>query len=331
MKIKLSISLLVLLCYMVFGLPSLIAQHIVSCQVIWSQKGKYVAFTTLAKHKGYFYCAFRQANTHVDKEGMDNGEIIILRSKDATSWREYKYLSINGFDLRDPKLTVDTKGALNIMLQAVKYEKGKAKYRRSLITRLDEARIKHEHKPLLFDSFITNNWLWDMRWIGKNAYGFLYIPRFCFVKSENGVDFSVVETPVIDGILTEASTAMFDDTHLVSVVRVNGKKAMVGLCNREGQEFKWYDSGVRLEAPALVNVGDEIYVCGRYFHDDTIMTSMFRLNRTTLELEHILDLPGGGDCSYPGLVYEKGFLYISYYNAMKNGASDILIAKCYLS
>ena len=166
-----------------------------------------------------------------------------------------------------------------------------------------------------------------MKWIGKKAYGFLYIPRFSFVESDNGLDFRVIATPSIDGVATEASLALFDNEHLVSVVRVNRKNAMIGLYNLKIQSFQWYDSGVRLDAPVLVNVGNEIYVCGRYFRDNIITTSIFRLNKTTYKLEFILDLPSGGDCAYPGLVYEKGLLYISYYNANKDGSSEIIFVK----
>lgn len=318
---------LILICSIVFCSFPLKAQRILSCQVIWSQKDKYAAFTTLVKYEGDFYCAFRVADSHVDKEGNDNGEIIILRSKDTITWKEYDRLSISGFDLRDPKLCVDAKGRLSIMLQAVKYSGGKSWKRKSLVISLNTLANTSKFKFLSFGDTITDNWLWDMKWIGKKAYGFLYIPRFSFVESDNGLDFRVIATPSIDGVATEASLALFDNEHLVSVVRVNRKNAMIGLYNLKIQSFQWYDSGVRLDAPVLVNVGNEIYVCGRYFRDNIITTSIFRLNKTTYKLEFILDLPSGGDCAYPGLVYEKGLLYISYYNANKDGSSEIIFVK----
>ena len=73
--------------------------------------------------------------------------------------------------MRDPKLVVDTKGSLNILLQAVKYEDGKAKQRKSLIVCLNGfLNISSQFKSLSFGSAITNNWLWDMKWIKKKAY-----------------------------------------------------------------------------------------------------------------------------------------------------------------
>ena len=71
-NLRLSIILLALIADLVFCLCPLMAQEIVSSLLIWSQEGKYAAFTTLAKYKRHFYCAFRQANSHVNKNGMDN-------------------------------------------------------------------------------------------------------------------------------------------------------------------------------------------------------------------------------------------------------------------
>ena len=40
----------------------------------------------------------------------------------------------------------------------------------------------------------------------------------------------------------------------------------------------------------------------------------------------ILELPSGGDCSYPGLVFFEGHLYVSYYSSHE-GKASIYVAK----
>jgi len=39
-----------------------------------------------------------------------------------------------------------------------------------------------------------------------------------------------------------------------------------------------------------------------------------------------LILPSGGDCSYPGMVWDKGKLWVSYYSSHE-GATDIYLAR----
>ena len=51
------------------------------------------------------------------------------------------------------------------------------------------------------------------------------------------------------------------------------------------------------------------------------------VGRMDLEsVEPKLILPSGGDCSYPGMVWHKNLLWLSYYSS-REGATDIYLAK----
>ena len=53
---------------------------------------------------------------------------------------------------------------------------------------------------------------------------------------------------------------------------------------------------------------------------------MILFKMTPSSLTPILELPSGGDCSYPGLVWHEGHLWVSYYSSHE-GKASIYIAK----
>ena len=43
--------------------------------------------------------------------------------------------------------------------------------------------------------------------------------------------------------------------------------------------------------------------------------------------EHVLELPSGGDTSYPGMVMHQGLLWMSYYSSHEAHKTSIYLAK----
>src|SRR5690349_9139080 len=66
---------------------------------IWGNAG-HNAFTDLSRYKGYWYCVFREANSHKPTTG--NGLIRIIRSQDTSGWESVLTISDANYDLRDP-------------------------------------------------------------------------------------------------------------------------------------------------------------------------------------------------------------------------------------
>ena len=73
---------------------------------IW--QGDYCAFTSLIYHNGFFYCSFREADTHHANSEVPGtlGRSRILRSKNGKSWQSVALLRKDGIDLRDPCLSL---------------------------------------------------------------------------------------------------------------------------------------------------------------------------------------------------------------------------------
>ena len=64
---------------------------------IWD-RGAHNAFTDLVRHRGRWYCVFREAKGHVSPDG----KIRVLTSSDGTKWTSAALLTRAKSDLRDP-------------------------------------------------------------------------------------------------------------------------------------------------------------------------------------------------------------------------------------
>ena len=68
-----------------------------------------------------------------------------------------------------------------------------------------------------------------------------------------------------------------------------------------------------------------ILAAGRTY-DDGPHTSLLWVDEEKATLTEFLTLPSGGDNSYPGLVYDDGVLWVSYYSSHE-GQTAIYLAK----
>ena len=87
-----------------------------SVKQIWSN-GSHCAFTSIERFNGRYYCTFREGATHIfDSNGEAKGKIRILASDDGEKWESVAFIGKDGFDLRDPKLSVTPDGRLMIIV-----------------------------------------------------------------------------------------------------------------------------------------------------------------------------------------------------------------------
>lgn len=324
MKEKVLIAYLVFIC--LFSIDAF-AVSLVKNDVIFSVDGKYAAFTSLVEFKGSMYCSFRLANNHVDKKGADKGIIVVLKSKDGNKWKPYKEFSCDTLDLRDPKLIVAPYKKMYLYYHGVNYIDGKSSMRQTMMLHLNAFSRSRQFTKLHFSSHNKNNWLWNAKWINGTLYGYRYLPVFGLVASTDGVNFSEVVIPSADRNTTEADVEQMANGQLLSIVRVNGSNTIVGISNPDGSGFIWHDSGVRLESPEAIRVGDDIYVSGRYVRENKRTTSLFKFNPITYDLDYLLDISESGDCGYPGMAYGNGKLYISYYYKNNPSRTSIYLAE----
>jgi hypothetical protein len=101
---------------------------------------------------------------------------------------------------------------------------------------------------------------------------------------------------------------------------------MLGVSKPPYREWEWHDLGLYFGGPNLVETPDWWIAAGRIFTNNGPKTVLAWLDVEKKTLKPILELPSGGDTSYPGLVWRQGRLWVSYY-ASHEGKASIYLAK----
>jgi len=329
-KIKLLIPFLILsfltlyLSAQTFNLP-----EGVKVRKIWGNE-KYNAFTSLIDFKGTFYCAFREGENHVfGKEGLTR----IISSKDGINWESVATLKKNGYDLRDPKLSITPDGRIMVIIGGSVY-KGK-----DLISRLTHVSFSNrsgknfsDPQPISISADVktNNDWLWRVTWYNKTGYGVVYQLgeewSVCLLKTTDGIHYDLVTKLEVKGKPNEATVRVMPDGEMLMMVRREGgnREGMWGRSKPPYNEWKWSSLDSPLGGPDFIALGNNLLVSGtRVYDQKEKYTALFTGDRSG-NFRKILILPSGGDNSYPGFVCRDNKLYISYYSSHEGNASIYL-------
>lgn len=292
-----------------------------SDKLIW--KGtSHAAFTSLVQYHDTLYCAFRNANKHVDVNGMDCGVIKIIMSSKGEKWEDYLTFTESGYDLRDPQLSVTPAGEMMLLTEKVKYENGKAVTRNSCVSFIKSKRQYTPLQSVTFDVSQNWNWIWNVEWIDGVAYGFCYAPFFGMVKSSDGINYDLVDIINLQRNPSEGSIAKLNSNHYLAVVRTDGV-AYLGIYDVNEGKWRWKDCDEMIACPKVINYKNKVYIVGRSYIGG-LKTSVYKFDEKTARLKNIFRITGGEDCSYPGIAEFNRRLYISFYKGNTN-VSDIYV------
>jgi hypothetical protein len=329
------LSLSAFCCQLCFGNPP--AAELISVKKIWDQ-APHSAFTDLIHWNGQFVCAFREGRGHVSADG----KIRVLTSPDGATWKSVALVMLDGFDLRDAGLSAAPDGRLMLIGGAAprKADGSDAPTGSFVSFSKDGTDWTEPHivsKP--------GRWLWRVTWApvsavepheGK-AYGVAYAAgsksrTSSLLESSDGIEFQEVVPDMLDqGWPTEAVLRFDDDGTMICLQRRDGKApadtAMLGVSRPPYHDWQWSDLGEFFGGPNLIQVpGGEWIAAGRKHTKEGPKTQLARLDLTDNKLATILELPSGGDNSYPGLVWHDDVLWVSYYSSHE-GKGSIYLAK----
>ncbi len=307
--------------------------QVVQVQKIWDQGG-HNAFTDLTWFQDRYYCVFREASGHVSP----NGTIRILSATDATAWESSALISLDGFDLRDPKIVVQPDGK-SLMINggaAVREGNQQSTEEHSFVS--FSADGKTWSKPEWVAG--VNQWLWRVTWFGGKAYGIAYFTDpDSRSKSRYGTTLLVSDdgksyTPLVPTLFqengpTEATLRFSDEGIAYCLQRRDGKQmntALLGISKPPYTEWDWKDLGRYFGGPDFIQLPTGWIAAGRIFTENGSETSICTLNVADGVLQPVVTLPSGGDTSYPGLLWHDNFLWVSYYSSHE-GKTSIYLAK----
>ena len=164
------------ICLCIFAALIVDAQQFVDTYMVWD-KASHNAFTSLTVYHDNLYLSFREAQSHVDRNGGDNGVIRILKSKDGKRWRSVGRIKMKGYDLRDPQIQTLPDGQLMVSFVAATYKNGRANSYHTYMSTLSHGRIS---RPVRLQTSLPADWLWRIHWNNNTAYSFNYINIFNF-------------------------------------------------------------------------------------------------------------------------------------------------------
>ncbi len=303
---------------------------------IWDE-GKHNAFTDLVRYKNLFFCCFREADGHVGGDGV----IRVLISSTGKNWVSYATISEKGVDLRDPKLIVTPDEKRLYLLCGGSIYNGGTKLlgRRSRYATSFDGKVWTPTQKLLAEG----DWLWNtvLNPADKKFYGVSYNTHPTTGGPAPEAEWSLKSYASIDGAVWQLSSIMKipgqpnettmrflkDGSAMVLVRQESGdRKGLIGTAPAPYRDWKWTPLNVPLGGPNFIELPDGSLVAGSRGFGKTPGPHMVLYKMTATGLEPLLELPSGGDCSYPGLVWHDGYLWVSYYSSHE-GKSNIYMAK----
>jgi hypothetical protein len=296
---------------------------LLSVKMIWG-KSPYSAFTDLIHFHDHFFCCFRESNSHQDGE---NGKIRILMSKDAVNWKSVALLASHGYDLRDPKFSITPQGQLMLNMGATIWGNNQSETINSAVSFSMDGKKWENILVLPY----TGQWIWHVTWNQEGtAYGMAYsansdgTTQVKLVSSSDGVNYNDVKFFTIPNSPTEATLRFLPDQTMLALLRRNDGPGLFGVSVPPYQDWHWSNTQSILGGPDFLIIDDKaIWASSRQTsgEDETCILAQI-INGCYLPM---LTFPSSGDCSYPGMVYRDGKLYVSYY-ASQTGKACIYLA-----
>ncbi|NND06497.1 MAG: hypothetical protein HKN87_08955 [Saprospiraceae bacterium] len=291
------------------------------------------AFTSLIKFKEYYYCAFRSGEHHV--YGKDGGSMILRTTDvDNNNWQQVDYLTKSGVDLRDPKLSITPDGRIMALVGGSTYEQKELLGMQTQVSFSDTkgSRFSQPQPIVVPDEVRTNfDWLWSVTWHHDNAYGVLSQRKAKtskLVKSSDGIHYEFVCDLGLDGRPNEARVR-FDEADRMYILHRReeaDQKGCWGWSDAPYVDWTWQQLAHRLGGPDFIILpGGAVLAGSRIYHDTGNKVGILYGDISGI-FNEVVELPSGGDCSYPSFLVEPNRILMSYYSSHE-GTADIYLAQ----
>ncbi|MFC5457894.1 sialidase family protein [Prosthecobacter fluviatilis] len=302
------------------------AAELVSVAKIWDQ-APHSSATDITRYQNLFYCCFREAESATKGDGT----IRLLVSANGKTWVEQTTVSEPGTDLRDPKIIVtpDEK-RLYLLCEGVSPTQGRQpRYATTM-----DGKVWTPLQKLL----AKGDWLWraTINPADKRFYG----ASFNIHPSSGGPapekEFSLKTYTSVDGSVWQLSSIMqvpgqpgettlrfLKDGSALALVSRQGadRKGVIGRAQPPYREWTWAATGLPLGGPNFIELPDGKLIAGSRGFGATPGPHMVLFAMTATGMTPLLELPSGGDCSYPGLYWHDDLLHVTYYSSHEGKAA----------
>ncbi len=302
---------------------------------IWDQ-GAHHAFTDLIRFNGAFYCIFREGSAHV--KGWD-GKARVLRSTDGKAWNSVALLAMNAKDVRDPKISVTPDNRLMVLMDVEANDNGKIISRKPYVSFSDKAgsNFSSPAESAVDAKMVSfSDWIWRVTWNKGEGYGIDYQAGGLFLmKTKDGSSFERVSKIDLGGYPNESTIRFDKNSKMYVLIRREeaDKMGVLATSNPPYQDWKFDTIKQRLGGPNFLFLDDNTLVIGSRLYPVAAVSGQGTAQPksgvfvTDLKgnIKKVIELPSGGDTSYPGLVIYDGKLWYSYYSSHEGKTSIYLV------
>ena len=299
--------------------------ELVSVEKIWD-KAPHNGFTDLTRFQNLFYCCFREAAAGDKGEGI----IRILISASGKNWIDHVTISESGMDLRDPKLIITPDGKRLYLLCGGQSAQGRQpRYATTM-----DGKVWTPMQKLL----AKGDWLWrvSINPADKRFYGVSYnihpnsggpAPEKDWslktYASEDGSVWQLSSIMNVPGQAGETTLRFLKDGSALALVSRQGgdRKGVIGMAKAPYRDWTWAATGLPLGGPNFIELPDGKLIAASRGLGATPGPHMVIYAMTATSLKSILELPSGGDCSYPGLYWHDDLLHVTYYSSHEGKAA----------
>jgi len=308
-----------------------------SVRKIWGGDA-YCSFTSLVKYKGRFYCSFREGESHVfDENGIAAGRTRIISSRNGRKWTSVYLGSKEGYDLRDPKLSVMPDGRLMAIMGGSIYKDKQFMGMHPHVCFSSDGKTFSEPKRVTFTDGKPHDcdWLWRVTWHEGTGYAVDYGTdpegtRFLkLYATRDGLTYDWLADLDVPDFPNETTVRFLPDGQMALMVRrdAGDGKGYWGVSEAPYTSWTWKKMDLRLGGQDFLVWGDnKILMSSRNISLPRAKTAIFKGNLNG-KVEEVLVLPSGGDTSYPGLLIEGNELWVSYYSTHEGPKASIYLAR----
>lgn len=289
--------------------------QIIETRRIWD-KAPHNAFTDLLRHEGQWFCVFREGSRHVSPDGS----LRVITSKDGEDWKSLALISHPTDDLRDAKLTLMPDGRFLLNGAGMQADKPIRYHSMSWISS-DKGKIWDEGRRIGDPGF----WLWRAQWHDGVAYSMGYETyrdrskrTLRLYKSTDGEKFDswIEKVNVPNGVGEDRILFLKDGSALCLLRHETGtKKGLLGTSKPPFRDWSWKELNLRIGGPNMIELPDGRILAATRLYAPRTRTSLSWVDPEAGTLTECLELPSGGDTSYPGMVLHDGILWVSYYSS----------------
>ncbi len=294
--------------------------EVLRVQRIWDS-APHNAFTDLARFRGKWYCVCREGQDHASFDGT----IRVLTSRDGRRWQATASLALPEADLRDAKLALTPDHRL--MLIAGARSQSNPPRVQSMVWFSGDGR-QWAGPWQVADS---NYWLWRVTWHKSRCYGIGYAcgseHNIRLYANEDDTTFVPLVLSLYDlDYANEASLVFVEGDSLLCLLRRDPEQGLLGISGPPYLQWRWLPLGVRIGGPHMLLLPGGRLVAAVRLYDGGLRTALCWVDQRHGTLTEFLTLPSGGDTGYPGLVWYKRTLWVSYYSSHE-GKTAVYVAQ----